>query len=164
MPVQNDLPSSVCLSNADRAILRTVLQHPSSSSLTPHDDTTATARTNGPVVGCEIAATYPIALTFSTMSGIISPLSPPMSYQSPRRRVAYSSARVIPSLRRHETMLFGSALNPVPCQSRNNYATAFQGITDKERGKASIASSSIRGLVAGVDGRGNEGACTTESQ
>lgn len=162
-PIQNQLPDSICLENSDRAIPGTVLQHPSYPSLTPHNITPATARTYGPLVGCEITATYPLALTFSTMSGIISPLSPPISYQSPRRRAAYSSARVIPSLRRHETMLFGDALNPVPCQSRDNYATAFRGITDEEHSKASIASSSIRGLAVGLDGRGEEGACTPES-
>lgn len=38
-----------------------------------------------------------------------------------RKRTPYSSTRIIPTFKRHETMLFGDALNPVLCQSEHNY-------------------------------------------
>lgn len=69
--------------------------------------------------------------------------------QQRRKRAAYSSSRVIPSLRRHETMLFGDALNPVACQSQDNYSSAFQGMldesSDEERRRGSQSSCSSAG-------------------
>ncbi|KAL0640669.1 hypothetical protein Q9L58_000340 [Maublancomyces gigas] len=73
----------------------------------------------------------------------------PQQQQQRRKRAAYSSSRVIPSLRRHETMLFGDALNPVACQSQDNYASAFQGMldesSDEERRRGSQSSCSSAG-------------------
>lgn len=65
-----------------------------------------------------------------------------------RKRAAYSSNRIIPSLRRHETMLFGDPLKPVACQSQDNYA-AFAGMvdesSDEERRRGSQSSCSSVG-------------------
>lgn len=51
-----------------------------------------------------------------------------------RKRTPYSSTRVIPTFKRHETMLFGDALNPVPCQSQHNHAEESEERKDTQSG------------------------------
>lgn len=63
-------------------------------------------------------------------------LSPPAPHAHPvarRKRTAFSSTRIIPSLQRHETMLFGDALNPVPCQSHKNHVGMLDESNEEER-------------------------------
>jgi len=81
----------------------------------------------------------------SNMAGILTPpssgsISSKSSTSSAGRRRKYCSTRVIPSLQRHETMLFGS-LQPVACQSQENAPMYFSEDEDVDMALASLSSS-----------------------
>lgn len=65
------------------------------------------------------------------MTGILNFPTPSSCPRAAGRRRKYCSTRVIPSLRRHETMLFGS-LKPVACQSQENAPMYFDGYEDED--------------------------------
>ncbi|KAL0632546.1 hypothetical protein Q9L58_008567 [Maublancomyces gigas] len=70
---------------------------------------------------------------------LLTPHPPPVAR---RRRTAFSSTRIIPTLRRHETMLFGDALNPVPCQSQENHDESSEEEEEERGGTQSSAGTS----------------------
>ncbi|KAH0605617.1 uncharacterized protein H6S33_004839 [Morchella sextelata] len=81
------------------------------------------------------------------------PASPTPQYPPPgqqqqqpsrRKRAAFSSGRVIPSLRRHETMLFGDPLKTVPCQSQDNCSFESLSGSSTSSGSADTSQDSIR--------------------